>query len=112
ALDELRGYQLEGETHVVQHLITKFLESARAECAEADEALSRRDGETLRRVVHGLKSSSAMFGAQRLSALSARIEALSKRRALDEAAPLVGALANELALVADALQAEGAKPGA
>ena len=106
ALEELRSYQLEGETDALDHLITKFLDSARDECAEARAALSRGDPETLRRAVHGLKGSSGMFGARRLSALSARIEELSSRRTLGEAVPLVDELEQELERVALVLQSE------
>ena len=47
-----------------------------------------------------------MFGARRLSALSARIEELSKRATLGEAAPLVDELEQELQRVAVVLEAE------
>ena len=106
ALEELRSYQLEGETDALDRLITKFLDSARDECAEARAALSRGDPETLRRAVHGLKGSSGMFGARRLSALSARIEELAKHRTLGEAVPLVDELEQELQRVALILQSE------
>jgi len=106
ALEELRSYQLEGETDALDHLITKFLDSARDECAEARAALSRGDPETLRRAVHRLKGSSGMFGARRLSALSARIEELSSRHTLGEAVPLVDELEQELERVALVLQSE------
>ena len=106
ALEELRSYQLEGETDTLDRLIAKFLDSAREECAEARAALSRGDPETLRRAVHGLKGSSGMFGARRLSALSARIEELSSRRTLGEAVPLVDELEQELERVALVLQSE------
>ena len=106
ALEELRSYQLEGETDALERLIAKFLDSARDECAEARAALSRGDPETLRRVVHSLKGSSGMFGARRLSALSARIEELAKHRTLGEAVPLVDELEQELQRVALILQSE------
>jgi len=106
ALEELRSYQLEGETDALDRLITKFLDSARDECAEARAALSRGDPETLRRAVHRLKGSSGMFGARRLSALSARIEELSSRHTLGEAVPLVDELEQELERVALVLQSE------
>ena len=47
-----------------------------------------------------------MFGARRLSALSARIEQLAKSRPLGEAAPLLGELEQELERVTRVLQAE------
>src|SRR5207245_6440143 len=51
ALEELRSYQLEGETDTLDRLIAKFLDSARDECAEARAALSRGDPEPLRRAL-------------------------------------------------------------
>src|SRR5438128_2563608 len=106
AVEGLGSYQLEGETDALERLIAKFLDSARDECAEARAALSRGDPETLRRVVHSLKGSSGMFGARRLSALSARIEELAKHRTLGEAVPLVDELEQELQRVALILQSE------
>jgi len=47
-----------------------------------------------------------MFGARRLSALSARIEELAKHRTLGEAVPLVDELEQELQRVALILQSE------
>ena len=105
ALDELRSYEVAGETGMLEGLIAKFLDSARDECAAAHAALSRSDPETLRRLFHGLKARSALFGARRFSALSARIEQLAKSGALGEAAPLLGELDRELQRVTRALQA-------
>src|SRR4029434_2121912 len=89
ALDELRSYQVEGEPDVLDALIGKFLDSARRECAEVRAAVGRGDAEVLRRAAHGLKGSSGMFGARRLSAISAQIEMLSRQGALGDGAPLV-----------------------
>src|SRR5439155_1600734 len=80
ALEELRSYQLEGETDTLDRLIAKFLDSARDECAEARAALTRGDPETIRRAVHGLKISSSMYGARRLSALNDRIADRAERQ--------------------------------
>jgi HPt (histidine-containing phosphotransfer) domain-containing protein len=106
ALDELRGYQVEGEPDVLDALIGRFLDSARRECAEVRAAVGRGDAEMLGRVAHGLKGSSGMFGARRLSAVSARIEALSRQGALGDAAPLVSSLEEELEAVARVLELE------
>jgi signal transduction histidine kinase/DNA-binding response OmpR family regulator len=106
ALDELRSYQVEGEPDVLDKLIGKFLDSARRECAEVRSAMGRGDAETLRRAAHGLKGSSGMFGARRLSAISAQIEQLSRQGSLGAAAPLVSSLEDELEAVARALDSE------
>ncbi len=106
ALDELRGYQLEGETDVLGRLVTKFLDSARAECATVHAALGRGDLANLRRAAHGLKGSSGMFGARRLSALSARLEAISTGSSREDPALLVNELERELERVARLLEAE------
>jgi signal transduction histidine kinase/DNA-binding response OmpR family regulator len=106
ALEELRSYQVDGEPDVLDRLIGKFLDSARRECAEVRAAVGRGDAEMLRRVAHGLKGSSGMFGARRLSAVSAQIEMLSRQGALGDAAPLVSSLEAELEAVARALESE------
>ncbi len=106
ALDELRSYQVDGEPDVLDALIGKFLDSARRDCAEVRAAVGRGDAEMLRRVAHGLKGTSGMFGARRLWAISAQIEVLSKQGAIGEAGPLVSSLELELEAVARALEAE------
>jgi HPt (histidine-containing phosphotransfer) domain-containing protein len=110
ALDELRSYQVEGEPDVLDALIGKFLDSARRECAEVRAAVGRGDMETLRRAAHGLKGSSGMFGARRLSAISGKIEALSRQGTLGEAVPLITRLEEELEAVARVLGSER-RPG-
>jgi len=106
ALDELRSYQVDGEPDVLDALIGKFLDSARRDCAEVRAAVGRGDAEMLRRVAHGLKGTSGMFGARRVWAISAQIEILSKQGSLGEAGPLVSSLEHELEVVARALEAE------
>ena len=106
ALEELRSYQVDGEPDVLDKLIGKFLDSARRECAEVRAAMGRGDVELLRRAAHGLKGSSGMFGARRLSAISAQIELLSQQGSLGAAAPLVSSLEDELEAVARALDPE------
>jgi signal transduction histidine kinase/DNA-binding response OmpR family regulator/HPt (histidine-containing phosphotransfer) domain-containing protein len=106
ALDELRSYQVEGEPDVLDELIGKFLDSARRDCAEVRAAVGRGDAEMARRAAHGLKGSSGMFGARRLSAVSSQIEALSRRGAVGDAAPLLDPLETELEAVVRALEAE------
>ena len=106
ALDELRSYQVEGEPDVLDALIGKFLDSARRECAEVRAAVGRGDVEVLRRAAHGLKGSSGMFGARRLSAISARIETLSRQGSVSEAVPLLRSLEEELEAVARVLGQE------
>jgi len=106
ALDELRSYQIEGEPDVLDALIGKFLNSARRECAEVRAAVGRGDAEVLRRAAHGLKGSSGMFGARRLSAISAKIETLSCQGSVSEAMPLVSSLEEELEAVARVLEQE------
>jgi CheY-like chemotaxis protein len=106
ALDELRSYQVDGEPDVLDALIGKFLDSARRDCAEVRAAVGRGDAEMLRRVAHGLKGTSGMFGARRVWAISAQIEILSKQGSLGEAGPLVSSLEHELEAVARALEAE------
>jgi CheY-like chemotaxis protein/HPt (histidine-containing phosphotransfer) domain-containing protein len=106
ALDELRSYQVDGEPDVLDALIGKFLDSARRECAEVRAAVGRGDAEMLRRVAHGLKGSSGMFGARRLSAISSQIEMLSRQGSLGDAGSLVSSLEEELEAVARVLEAE------
>ena len=105
ALDELRSYQVDGEPDVLDALIGKFLDSARRDCAEVRAAIGRGDAEMLRRVAHGLKGTSGMFGARRVSAISAEIELLSKQGSIGDAGPLVSSLEHELEAVARVLEA-------
>lgn len=65
-------------------LIDTFLVESVKQCEEMNGALAASDWTLLHRMAHSLKSSSATFGAMRLSQVSARLEQLAKSGCVDD----------------------------
>ncbi len=69
----------------IDELVDTFLEDAPKLVREMKTALQADDAEAFRRAAHSLKSNSATFGADRLSALAKELETMGKERRLSEA---------------------------
>ncbi len=78
-LKEISGADFIGE------LVDTFLEDAPRLLNEMRSALRANDAETFRRAAHSLKSNSATFGADHLSALAREMEMMGKDHRLPEA---------------------------
>lgn len=61
-------------------LIDTFLDESTKQCGEMQRALAGEDWATMHRMAHSLKSSSATFGAMRLSQVSAFLEHEAKEK--------------------------------
>ena len=85
-----------GDADFVVELIEQFVADAPSLAEAAREGVEVGDLETARRAAHTLKSNAATFGAHRLVAICRDLEAAAKRGALEDAGPLVGAMAREL----------------
>lgn len=77
----------DGQT-LLHRILEAFLESADDYVYELEQAINQRDAESLRRVAHNLKSSSANIGAEKLSAIFRQMEAHGRAGNIDEAALL------------------------
>ncbi len=76
----------------IDELVDTFLEDAPKLIREVKSALQSNDAESFRRAAHSLKSNSAMFGANHLSALARELEMLGKENKLGEAGGRLGVL--------------------
>ncbi len=86
-------------------LITDFLADAQRMLDEMNAAVTQLDWETLERLTHTLKGTSAMFGARSLSSRFADIERFARQRATEGLASLMAGAAAEHIRVQKALLA-------
>jgi CheY-like chemotaxis protein/HPt (histidine-containing phosphotransfer) domain-containing protein len=131
-LEELRGYQIDGEPDIVSDLVNLFLDETPSKLERLtkltqailtangttaltddsnqanDQANSQADNkanvETVRRIAHSLKSNSATLGAKRLGELFAELEQQSRTRDLTQAPELVLVIQQEFVTVKQALE--------
>ncbi|NPV61847.1 MAG: PAS domain S-box protein [Methanotrichaceae archaeon] len=106
ALEELRKLQTEDDPDIVQELIEMYLGRAPARIAALKEALMGDKPQELCKEAHDLKSSSAILGAVRLSAICEKLEAMGRSGSLDTASELIERAEAELELAKDALESE------
>ncbi len=99
-LDHLR----ETEGGVLETAVNRYIEQSPARVQALQEALDSADAESLYRIAHNLKSSSASIGAIELSALCAALEDISRNGRLETAPNLVHAIAEDLPTVLTELQ--------
>jgi HPt (histidine-containing phosphotransfer) domain-containing protein len=81
-----------GDVATCQHMFETFAQSAPATYARLVQAMADVNPETVRREAHSLKSSTALVGADALTALLKTIE----QKTRDESAPGAGAVRAEL----------------
>lgn len=83
-LDTIRQLDPQGETGLVQELLTNFIGMTHQAYEEIQAALQAGDCKTLCAIAHKHKSSSATLGADQLAALYRQFEKWSRDSALDE----------------------------
>jgi HPt (histidine-containing phosphotransfer) domain-containing protein len=98
ALEPLRTVRINGST-LLDRAVTSYLGCAPGILGELLTTGSAGDLRGLHRVVHGLKSSSAMLGASRLSELCLQLETEAAAGTLVSASARVQEIAQELRLV-------------
>ena len=77
-----------GESGLIRQILQAYQESTTTLVGQLSRAMAESDAETLRKLAHSLKSSSANVGAVRLSALLAELESLGRQNRLEEALPI------------------------
>lgn len=103
-LDELRRFQPPNLPSLISSLIQKFIAEATTRGEAIASACGSSDIETIQRHAHSLKSASAIFGLQRLSALCERIDHVATTGAQAEALALAVEVATELPLAIESLR--------
>lgn len=86
----------------IAEMVGDFLADAPGRLVRMQTALAAREGQTLSRLAHDLKSNSATVGLLELSALAARLERLAEAGPVQD---LVALLAEAEALLPQALNA-------
>ena len=93
-----------GNSEFIAQLVELFETHAPARMARICEAVAARDGATLGRTAHTLKSNCGMLGAKTLAALCARLEQYGDADTCGEAEALLEDAQRELARVLAALK--------
>ena len=88
-LKEMVGVDFIGE------LIDAFLDDSPKLITDLQKSLVGKDTEAFRRSAHALKSNSASFGAQMLSAQAKELEMLARNKKLDSVGDKITTLMNE-----------------
>jgi HPt (histidine-containing phosphotransfer) domain-containing protein len=100
----LRDPDLGGDDAFLVEVIQAFVEDSPQHIQAIQAALVSGKGQALMRAAHSLKGSCGNFGAARLQALCAELEARGRQNQLDGLAPLVARVASEYALLKDHLR--------
>lgn len=104
ALNELME-SIGNDQAFLAELIADFYDDTEQQLDTVGEALASGDAESLRRAAHSLKSTSASFGAQRMSLLCRKLEEMGKTGELDGGSELTAQIEAEFQQVRGALDA-------
>jgi two-component system sensor histidine kinase/response regulator len=108
ALDHVRKLQRPGAASIVDKVVNMYFKDAPRQILSMRSALVARDGNTLMRAAHTLKSSSANVGALRLAASCKAMETQAGAEQLDQAEQLISRIELEYSRVYDALSKQSA----
>jgi two-component system sensor histidine kinase/response regulator len=84
--------ELDPSGGLIRNIMQIFLDSAGDALRQIEQAVAAGDADGLRRLAHTLKSSSGNVGAETLSGVFRKLEALAKEGRLEEAKPLLGVM--------------------
>jgi two-component system sensor histidine kinase/response regulator len=108
ALDSIRQLPGANGALLVGKVIDAYLADAPARLAQMHAATGANNADALRKAAHGMKSSSANVGAERLAALCKDLEMLGRNGTLEGASSLLKSADQELLRVLQALMDEHA----
>jgi two-component system sensor histidine kinase/response regulator len=108
ALDHVRKLQRPGAASIVDKVVNMYFKDAPRQILSMRSALVARDGNTLMRAAHTLKSSSANVGALQLAASCKAMEAQTGVEQFDHAEQLISRIELEYSRVYDALSKHSA----
>jgi CheY-like chemotaxis protein len=104
-LERLRVGLGQDADEMLPGLIERFRQDAERLLRQARQALGQQDADELLRAAHSLKSTSATFGAQALSAVARKMEALARDGQLEAAGDQLAPAEEEFAKAKFALEA-------
>jgi len=102
----LQALQIEGEPSLLDKIINAYLDSSKILVSQMRESLAGKNIDTLQKIAHSLKSSSANVGAMNLAKMSKELEISCKNNQLNNATNLVKSIEFEFGKVKDALKKE------
>jgi len=105
ALDNIRALSRDSGDALVHKVVTAYMGDTPRHLHALRQALGGLDAESVRRVAHSLKSSSANIGAARLATLCRELEGLGRAGSVDGAAPLLYDMEREFVSVRQSLHA-------
>lgn len=98
------------DSSAILELLDTFLVESAKQLEDIQSSFAGGDWGKLHRMAHSLKSSSATFGAMRLSQASAALEAAAKGQCADQLCPgLIDAVSQEHQAACDILRGERAR---
>jgi signal transduction histidine kinase/DNA-binding response OmpR family regulator/HPt (histidine-containing phosphotransfer) domain-containing protein len=106
ALDAIRAMMGTDGDALARKVIRTYLDDTPSGLARMQAAAAAHDADALRKAAHGVKSSSANVGAERLSRLCRDLEMLGREGTTDGAAALLAQVAGEFERVAASLKAQ------
>ncbi len=106
ALDALHQLEEQGAEGLFDRVLDAYFSSSPELIATLREAVAAGDVEAVRNAAHALKAASTHLGAVTVAELAGSLEAMARRRSIDQAAALVAALEPEFDQVRLALETE------
>jgi HPt (histidine-containing phosphotransfer) domain-containing protein len=105
AIQNLRDLNPGDGGEFLREIVGIYIEDTPKRIADLKAALAAGDVATFTRAAHTIKGSSANVGAQVLKGISERLESMSRKEGLANAAPMIADCEAEFARVAAALSA-------
>jgi PAS domain S-box-containing protein len=105
-LDELRALESPDDPGLVADMIRLYLQGAKESLRALHDAVQLGDAHALRHAAHSLKGTSGSIGADRLATISAELEQVARRGAIERAPALVSAVERHFTEVREALERE------
>jgi HPt (histidine-containing phosphotransfer) domain-containing protein len=106
AIDRIRQIDPDGRDGLARTVITCYLTDSPKTIESLKVAVNAGDGNAIRTIAHGLKSSSANVGAMGLAGYCKEMEITGRANALDRSPDLLLSIENEFARARTALEAE------
>lgn len=104
AISTIRGLQRPGKADLLSKVVSIYFEKTPEIIQQMNDACASQDFATVSACAHGLKSSSAYLGADKLSSTCRQIEAAVRENSHAEVPALVAGILDEYDLVSNALR--------
>jgi signal transduction histidine kinase/CheY-like chemotaxis protein len=100
-----------GDARLLRTMIKTFLRDSRRKLSEMRRALSRKNGIALAAAAHALKGSASIFGSEKATRCSQRLQEMGRKDELALARPVLLELEEEIALLHEKLRGYGTAGG-